>query len=134
MKNTLALVLMVLGIVGCAQDSSKAECIYQKSLKCKTNICANAAIKACEVKYNKPIIKECKKLQSKLQSIREKKSKKEWCNLIENGYFDKDYGYDEGICGSRGGLKLSRYPYPVPIRNKDLLEYNQNECSRLSTP
>ena len=70
MKHTLALVLLVFGIVGCSQDSSLSECAYQKSKKCKTDICSRVAYQSCELKYKKieakKDIKECKRLDEEI--------------------------------------------------------------------
>jgi hypothetical protein len=75
MKNILALVLMVFGIVGCSQDSNVSECAYQKAKKCETDLCSKAAYQTCEIKYAKKDIPDCKKIDGKIKILDEEDRK-----------------------------------------------------------
>ena len=75
MKHTLALVLMVLGLVGCSQDSNVSECAYQKAKKCETDLCSKAAYQTCEIKYAKKDISDCKKIDGKIKILDEEDRK-----------------------------------------------------------
>ena len=75
MKHTLALVLMVFGIVGCSQDSNLSECWYEKSKKCDTDFCSKAAYQACEIKYAKKDISDCKKIDGEIKILDEEDRK-----------------------------------------------------------
>lgn len=74
MKNIL-LALVVFGIVGCSQDSNISECWYEKSKKCDTDFCSKAAYQACQIKYAKKDISDCKKIDGKIKILDEEDRK-----------------------------------------------------------
>tara|TARA_B100001029_G_scaffold159122_1_gene146229 strand:- start:483 stop:824 length:342 start_codon:yes stop_codon:yes gene_type:complete len=74
MKNIL-LTLVVFGIVGCSQDSNISECWYEKSKKCDTDFCSKAAYQACQIKYAKKDISDCKKIDGKIKILDEEDRK-----------------------------------------------------------
>ena len=104
MKNLL-LTLSVFGIVGCSQDSNLSECWYEKSKKCDTDFCSKAAYQACEIKYAKKDISDCKKIDGKIKILDEE---------------------DRKLFGNSGLTNLEN----LSEREKLQKEYSELNCSR----